>query len=148
MNRRATLISRRCELAIAVSALILTLAIPTIAGAQTTESTDAALKTVLLFKSSLDQDSITTMCGLMAEEDASGPLKRLHYEKMQSSLSELVKLWQYAQFTYGEANINTSKTPYRAVVRVSASQLRQDITFTLLKFGTGWYISDIEIYFK
>ncbi len=130
------------------SVAILSLAMPTSAVAQTTESTDAVLKTVQLFKSSLDQDSVTTMCGLMAEEDGSGPLKRLHYEKMQSSLSELIKLWQYASFTYTEPDINTSKMPYRAVVRVGASQLKQDITFTLLKFGTGWYISDIEIYFK
>ncbi len=155
MNSTAPHILLRCSRAGSGVALPLMLAaflglllLPTTAASQTSESTDAVLKTVQLFKSSLDQDSITTMCQLMTEDGGAGPLKPLHFEKMQSSLSELIKLWKYASFSYNEPEISTAKTPYRAVVNVEASQLRQRITFTLLKFGSNWYISDIEIYFK
>ncbi len=133
---------------LAAGTIIALLALPIVASAQTTEPSDAVLRTVQLFKSSLDQDSITTMCELMAEEDGSGPLKRLHFEKMQSSLSELIKLWKYAAFSYDEPEIHTSTAPYKAIVRVTASQIRQNVTFTLTNFGSNWYISDIEIYFK
>ncbi len=131
-----------------LAAVLALLLLPATAVAQTSESTDAVLKTVQLFKSSLDQDSITTMCELMTEDGGAGPLKRLHFEKMQSSLSELINLWRYTPFSYNEPEISTAKVPYRAVVNVTASQLKQNITFTLLKFGSNWYISDIEIYFK
>jgi hypothetical protein len=116
--------------------------------AQESETSGTPLDVVEQFKSSLDQDSVSVMCSLMAEDDDSGPLKPLHFEKMQSSLSELIKLWQYASFSYDEPTIDATRTPNRARVRVSISQLHQQVTFTLLKFGSSWYISDIEIYFK
>lgn len=137
-------LNRRMGLAVLVAALLL----PTKAVSQAMDASDDPLTTVQQFKNSLDADNVSTMCKLMAESDGSGPLSRLHFEKMQSSMSELIKLWQYTSFAYGGSEINTGKTPFQATVRVIASQLKQEVKFTLLKFGSNWYISDIEIYFK
>ncbi len=100
------------------------------------------------FKSDIDANDVTAMCTLMTESDHSAPLSRLHFESMQSSMNELVKLWQYTSFTYGQMTTDNSKKPLQATVWVAAGQLRQDVKFTLLKFPAGWFIADIEIYFK
>ncbi len=106
------------------------------------------METVQQFKFDLDANDITSMCLLMTESDHSAPLSRLHFEGMQSSMNELVRLWRYTPFAYGQMTIDDGKTPSRATVWVSADQLRQNIRFTLLRFPTGWFIADIEIYFK
>ncbi len=125
-----------------------TLTVPILGVAQVTEGSTDPQRVVQNFKGSLDDDNISGMCASMTESDRSGPLNRIHYETMQSSVTELVKLWRYASFTYTGVEIQDERTPNRALVHVTAAQLRQDITFTLLKFGSGWYICDIEIYFK
>lgn len=131
-----------------LAALIMTMVSPAIAVSQATTVSADPMTTVEQFKKSLDADDVESMCELMAESDGSGPLKRLHFEKMQSSMSELIKLWQYTPFSYGASEINDGKTPYRATVQVIARQMKQEVRFTLLKFGARWYISDIEIFFK
>jgi hypothetical protein len=100
------------------------------------------------FKTVLDANDVTSMCRLMTESDHSSPLSRLHFESMQSSMNELVTLWRYAPFAYGQMTINSNKTPSNATVWVSVGQLKQDVRFTLLKFPAGWFIADIEIYFR
>lgn len=115
---------------------------------QSNTTNDTPLNAVRLFKANLDRDSITSVCELMAEEDASGPLQRIHFEKMQNSLREIINLWRGVQFSYGVTEINSSKQPFRASMTVSVPKLKQEVSFTLLKFETGWYISDIEIFFK
>ena len=84
----------------------------------------------------------------MAEEDASGPLQRIHLEKMQNSLRVIFNLWRGVQFSSGVPHINSSQQPFRATTTVSVPELKQEVSYTLLKFETGWYISDIEIFFK
>jgi hypothetical protein len=122
--------------------------IPSKAVSQASDDSEDPLSTVQQFKKNLDADDISSMCERMSESDGSGPLARLHFEKMQSSMSELVKLWQYTSFSYSSSQIFADKTPNQAIVMVTATQLKQEVKFTLLKFGSGWYISDIEIYFK
>lgn len=115
---------------------------------QDAATSDDPMTTVQHFKTSLDAEDVTAMCELMAESDGSGPLKRLHFETMQSSMSELIKLWRYVPFSYDAADINTDKTPNKANVRVTVSQLKHQVRFSLLKFDSSWYIADVEIYFK
>lgn len=133
---------------LSLGVVIMTLAVSPTAISQVAASLDAPAATVRQFKASLDQNNLSSMCSLMAESDRSGPLTTLHFEKMQSSMSELVKLWQYTAFSYGGTTIDDNRKPTVATVHVTASQLKQEVRFTLLRFTTGWYISDIEIYFK
>ncbi len=145
MNRRSLINAHRERL---YALVIAVLALPTPAFAQVNGSSTDPTATVQSFKKSLDAADVTGMCKFMAESDSSGPLNPLHFEKMQSSMSELIKLWQFASFSYNDADIDDGKTPAQAVVRISISQMKQEVRFSLLNFGTAWYIIDIEIYFK
>ena len=118
------------------------------AHSQQPSSDDDPLASVRQFKSKLDADDIPSMCALLTESDRSAPLTRLHFESMQMSMSELVKLWRYTPFTYGGMEISSDKTPNQAFVHVTAYQLKQEVRFTLLQFDSSWYIADIEIFFK
>ncbi len=129
-------------------AAIAMMLLPLIGNAQIVVGSDDPQVVVQNFKASLDDDNISGMCAVMAETDRSGPLSRLHYETMQGSMSELVKMWRYVSFTFGQVEIHNEKTPNWALVHISADQLKQEITFTVLKFGSGWYICDVEIYFR
>jgi hypothetical protein len=131
-----------------VAMLCVTTLLSSIAVSQVSPGSSNPMTTVEQFKKSLDAGNVTSMCGFMAESDSSGPLVRLHFEKMQQSMSELIKLWQYTSFAYGGTQINTDAAPPIATVHVSAAQLKQEVTFSLLRFDTGWYICDIQIYFK
>jgi hypothetical protein len=109
---------------------------------------DTPLKTVEQFKATLDRGDLVGLCPLMAEEDASGPLKRIHYEEMQRSLENLMTMWRSQRFIFGAVELGTGKQANQANVRVEVPSLSQQIKFTLLKFGNAWYIFDMEIYFK
>lgn len=128
--------------------LLVTTLLSSVAVSQASTDADDPMTTVQQFKKSLDAGDVTSMCAFMAESDSSGPLSRLHFEKMQQSMSELIHLWQYTSFAYGSTQTKTDVVPPRATVRVSATQLKQTVTFSLLKFDTGWYICDIQIYFR
>ena len=129
-------------------AVTITFAISQPAISQVVASVDDPAGTIRKFKTSVDENDLSSMCSLMAESDSSGPLTPLHFEKMQSSMSELVKLWQYTSFSFNGTTIDENEMPPRATVKVTASQIKQQVRFALLKFKTGWYICDIEIYFK
>lgn len=109
---------------------------------------DTPLRALQSFKGKLDENDLVAACGLMAESDGSGPLKREHYEQMQTSLDGLAKMWEGVEFYFGGPEVNTSKQPNVAVATASLNRPKQEVNFTLLKFGTNWYISDIQIFFK
>jgi hypothetical protein len=109
---------------------------------------DTPLKTVQQFKITLDNSDLAGLCLFMAEDDGSGPLKRLHYESMQRSLENLVTMWRGQRFVFGAVEMRTTKQQQRATVNVEVPSLSQQIQFTLLKFGNAWYIFDMEIYFR
>lgn len=100
------------------------------------------------FKAALDKLDYSVICRLMAEEDASGPLKPVRYEQTQRSLEGLVNMWRGTPFQYGDVSMQTVENLQQSTVRVSILNLRQEVKFVLLKFGSSWYIFDIEIYFK
>jgi hypothetical protein len=112
----------------------------------TTTTNDTPLKAVQLFKSALDANNVERICGYLTEEDGSGPLKRIHYEKTQRSLEGLIAMWQGRTFQYGTTTY--SKNDTRATVNVEVPSLSQSVQFILLKFGNRWYVFDMEIYFK
>lgn len=109
---------------------------------------DTPLKTIEQFKATLDKSDLAGLCLFMAEDDASGPLKRIHYEPMQRSLENLMTMWRGQRFVYGAVELGTGKQANQASVRVEVPNLSQQIKFVLLKFGNAWYIFDMEIYFK
>lgn len=109
---------------------------------------DTPVKTVEQFKATLDRSDLAGLCLFMAEDDASGPLKRIHYEQMQRSLENLMVMWRGQRFVYGTVELGTGKQANQASVKVEVPNLSQQIKFVLLKFGTAWYIFDMEIYFK
>lgn len=100
------------------------------------------------FKTALDKSDYAVICRLMAEDDASGPLKPVNYEQKQRSLEGLVNMWRGAPFQYGDVSFQMVENLQQSTVRVSILNLRQEVKFVLLKFGQSWYVFDIEIYFK
>ncbi|HXG37296.1 MAG TPA: hypothetical protein VNL36_00855 [Bacteroidota bacterium] len=109
---------------------------------------DTPLKTVEQFKATLDKSDLAGLCLFMAEDDASGPLKRIHYEQMQRSLENLMTMWRGQRFIYSVVEIGTGKQANQASIKVEVPNLSQQIKFVLLKFNNAWYIFDMEIYFK
>lgn len=108
----------------------------------------APAPTVQKFKEYLDQGAVESICRLMAEHDRSGPLSAKNYDAMRTSMENLVPLWRGESFAYGSISVDESKLPARATINVKILRLKQDARFTLLRFGTLWYIADIEIFFK
>ncbi len=108
---------------------------------------DTPFKSVQGFKAALDNNDLSTLCQYMAEDDGSGPLKRIHYEQMQRSIEGLVSLWRGVPFSYPNEPVY-NKTRTEATIKVEVPTLSQEIKFTLLKFGNAWYIFDVEIYFR
>ncbi|MCI0706930.1 MAG: hypothetical protein L0Y80_05515 [Ignavibacteriae bacterium] len=117
-------------------------------GASFQSSVDSSpLKTVELFKKGIDANDMLSVVKLMADEEGAGPLAQAKYEQMQRSLEGLSSMWRPATFTYGEVTY-TDQSKTSATVKVEIKNLSQEAKFALLKFGTAWYIFDIEIYFK
>lgn len=122
------------------------------AQAQVADTSKLQLETPVMtlqkFKAALDKTDYPSICRMMAEEDASGPLKAVHYEQMQRSIEGLVNMWRGMPFQYVTTTIRTEGTPPACTIHVNVLNLRQEVKFVLLKFGRSWYVFDIEIYFK
>lgn len=110
-------------------------------------ASDTPLKAIQAFKEALDANDLATMCQYMSDEEGTEPLKRVNYEQMQRSVEGLVSLWRGVPFSYNDVPTLTSKQT-EVTVKVDVPSLSQEVKFTLLKFGSAWYIFDMEIYFK
>ena len=130
-----------------VAAVAWNMVLPQLMNGQTVPN-GSPLGTLQYFKEKLDAGDLVAVCGVMAEADSSGPLKREHYEQMQSSLDGLAKMWDGVEFYIGVPEVDETAEPDRAVIKARVPRPKQDIKFTLTKLGALWYISDIEVFFK
>jgi len=109
---------------------------------------DTPMRTVEEFKRLIDRSDLVGLCRLMAEADGSGPLKTSNYEQTQLSFENLGRMWSGHSFSYVSERYSSTAATQRATIVVRIARHDQEVRFTLLKFETGWYISDIEIFFR
>lgn len=132
-----------------IMGILLIAIVPAMARQDSTKTqTETPVLVLQKFKAAVDRNDYATICKLMAEDDASGPLKPVRYEQMQRSLEGLVNMWRGTPFHYSTVTVQTKEGLHQSTVHVNVLNLRQEVRFVLLKFGTSWYIFDIEIFFK